>query len=118
MSRLSRKAFGMLNGRIVRVSYSESQAMNEKDLATELANKVLTQTRDPDDDLAILARQFSRSLARVAELEKVIAEAICFPSAGLPLWERKASGSSPDIDIQWLQDKITIARSNHSARLR
>lgn len=44
--------------------------MSEKDEAIILANKVLDRPNaDPDDDLAILARQLLRALERLGEYE-------------------------------------------------
>jgi len=43
--------------------------MSELDEAVELANKVLDRINaDPDDDLAVLARQFLRALEREQKL--------------------------------------------------
>jgi hypothetical protein len=42
--------------------------MTEKNEAILLANKILDRVRgDPDDDLAVLARQFLRALERLGE---------------------------------------------------
>jgi hypothetical protein len=42
--------------------------VSEKELAIELANRVLDRPGgDPDDDLAVLARQFLRALERLNE---------------------------------------------------
>jgi hypothetical protein len=44
--------------------------MTEKDEAILLANKVLDRpSGDPDDDLAVLARQFLRALERLGEYQ-------------------------------------------------
>jgi hypothetical protein len=81
--------------------------MNEAVFAVQLANKVLDDhARDPDGDLAVLARQLMRTRERVAALERVIFEAICFPSAGLQ-----------DFEIRRLHAEITVARKNHELRL-
>jgi hypothetical protein len=50
--------------------------MNELDEAIILANKVLARTSaDPDDDLAMLARQFLRSRERIQHLQSLMAQA-------------------------------------------
>jgi hypothetical protein len=81
--------------------------MNEAEFAVQLANKVLDDhTRDPDGDLTVLARQLIRTREQVAGLERVIFEAICFPSAGLQ-----------DFEIRRLHAEINTARNNHELRL-
>lgn len=48
--------------------------MAELDAAIMLANKTLdTQSRDPDDDLSVLARQFLRSRERTEVLSRALA---------------------------------------------
>ena len=50
-----------------------TSARTEKELAVILANKVLDRPfGDPDDDLAVLARQFLRALERLGEFDGAV----------------------------------------------
>lgn len=54
---------------------------SERDFAVRLANKVLdTPSRDPDDDLAVLARQFLRARELDAEIRSFV---LCHPDGNL-----------------------------------
>jgi hypothetical protein len=49
---------------------TEAPGMSEKEVAIILANKVLDRINaDPDDDLAVLARQLLRALERLGEYQ-------------------------------------------------
>ena len=53
-----------------------------------------------------LKRELYKAKQRIAVLEQVISEAICFPSAGLQ-----------DHQIRWLHSEICRARDSHNLRL-
>ena len=55
--------------------------------------------------LAMALADIAEMQHRMAELDQVIAEAICFPSAGLP-----------DHEIRWLHGRILGARDRHERR--
>lgn len=67
--------------------------MTERVLAADLIESLRSDVESGKDRAEVAERA-------LADADRVIAEAICFPSAGLP-----------DHRIRWLQDKINLSRA-------
>jgi hypothetical protein len=88
--------------------------VNELDEAIILAKKVLARTSaDPDDDLAMLARQFLRSRERIQDLQSLMARA----ADALEFWMKDLASTEQQYVDAAMRDERLLAELRKAADL-